>query len=85
METIATRLLTEETKRDKRSRKITSTPRRAELVAAYRASGLATETFAPARGTQPAEDGQVRPPGRSAGVGAPSPMGRRARGAGLAL
>ena len=46
MATITTELLGEEAKRDKRGRKITPAPQRAELVAAYRASGLTMEAFA---------------------------------------
>jgi transposase-like protein len=46
MATITTELLSEETKRDKRGRRITPAPRRAELVAAYRSSGLTMEAFA---------------------------------------
>jgi transposase-like protein len=50
MATITTELLSEETKRDKRGRRITPPRRRAELVAAYRSSGLTMEAFARRKG-----------------------------------
>ena len=46
MGTITTELLNEGTKQDNRGRRITPAPRRAELVAAYRMSGLTMEAFA---------------------------------------
>ena len=46
MVTIPAELLDLETKRDRKGRKITPAPRRAELVAGYRASGLTMEQFA---------------------------------------
>lgn len=46
MGTITAELVETGTKRDRKGRRITPAPQRAELVAAYRASGLTMEQFA---------------------------------------
>jgi transposase-like protein len=52
MATIAAELLTNESKRDGRGRRITSAARRAELVAGYRSSGLTMEQYAKQEGVK---------------------------------
>lgn len=53
MATTTTELLTEENKRDQRGRRITPAPRRAELLEAYRSSGLTMKQFARQEGINP--------------------------------
>jgi transposase-like protein len=53
MATTGAELLTEEGKRDQRGRRITSAPRRAELLEAYRASGLTMKQFGRQEGINP--------------------------------
>jgi transposase-like protein len=50
MGTITAEVVDTGTKRDRKGRKITPAPQRAELVAAYRASGLTMEQFAKQEG-----------------------------------
>ena len=53
MATTAPELITEENKRDQRGRRITPAPRRAQLVEAYRASGLTMKQFGRQEGINP--------------------------------
>jgi len=53
MATTAPELIIEESERDQRGRRITPAPRRAELVAAYRASGLTMKQFGRQEGINP--------------------------------